>query len=127
MTPSISTFFKVFTYFALAILAYGIFLFIKRKYFNRYFSNLPLQKQNQMLKSWRQLLLIVRISLIGLPICFTAGAIILWIYASIPIAITAPPFILMYLDLLVIYIDRRWHIKALTQTDTSIAINGSDE
>jgi hypothetical protein len=115
------------TYLALALFAYGIILFILRNYFHRYYSRIAIQKQTQLLKTWHNLLLLVKVSLIGLPICFLSIIIILSVFESIPYELTVPPLFLLYINIFIIYIDRRWHVKALTGEIMSQTINRSNE
>jgi uncharacterized membrane protein len=113
MTSSISSFFMVITYLAIAILLYGIILFIVRKYIHKNYTQLTQPKQSELLRIWSRSLRLLRVSLIMIPLCFIIAVIILFYYETIPFIVTVPPLFIMYINLVLIYINHQWHLKEL--------------
>jgi hypothetical protein len=116
MTPVLASVISAMTYVAAALFAYGIVLYLMRRKIHDSNSRLPPHRQQHLLAAWRRLLGVTRVYVIVLPVCLVAVIVLLSAFASIPIALTAPLCGLMYLNLLIIHIDRGWHAKALSET-----------
>jgi len=110
---------KGLSYFAAALLSYGALLCLIRGRLHRRHSLLPPDRQQRLLSDWRHLLSATRISLVLVPVCFAAFVVLFWAFASVPISLTIPLCTLLYLNLVLIHVDRRWHLSKLSQTNGS--------
>jgi hypothetical protein len=113
MTPFDPFIIKALTYLSGALLAYGTALYLLRTRVHEYHARLPPDRKRCLLGIWRRLVTFTRVFLVLLPICFAAVVGLLWAFDSTPVSLTAPLAVLMYLNLVVIHLDRRWHIAAL--------------
>jgi hypothetical protein len=92
---------------------YGTALYLLRRRIHESHSQLPPEGKRRLLGIWRRLLAFTRVFLVLLPFCFAALIGLLWAFDSTPISLTTPLVALMYLNLVVIHLDRRWHMAAL--------------
>jgi len=113
MTPFDASIIKALTYFAGALLVYGTAFYLVRRRIHESHLRLPLDRKRRLLGIWRTLLTLTRVFLVILPICFAVLIGLLWAFGPTPISLTAPLVVLIYLNLVVIHLDRRWHMAAL--------------
>jgi hypothetical protein len=100
---------KILTYLSSASLAYAVVLYLVRQRLHVSFTHLPPARQQRLVSLWRQLLILTRLSLVLLPAGFVPLLFLLPTYAGVSNSLTAPLFLLIYLNIVVIHLDRRWH------------------
>jgi uncharacterized membrane protein YfcA len=116
---------KILTFLAVALLVYGGVLHMLRTKIHESFARLSRDRQARLLVAWRRLFAITRIFLILGPAIFIVLVLLLQSEFKVAISTSAPLLVLMYLNITLIHVNRRWHARALTsildRTDANAA------
>ena len=107
-----STILQALTFVCLGLAVYAVILFLLRRVIHRSFSRLGGDKRLRVVQAWSHTLLATRASLLILPIVFAAmmlGARL----AGADLTPTLPFLLLLYVNVALIYLDRRWHLAQL--------------
>ncbi len=118
MSEAPSTFFRFLTYFFLAGLALTLLSYGLRRRLHQRYSSFPVEWQHRLTTNWRRFLFFSRLSLFLVPPAITIFVARLEYETNLPPSLTAPPLALLYLNLVVLHVDRKWHLRALTRNSS---------
>jgi hypothetical protein len=118
MPPETLSCFNTLTYIGLASLAYAVLVYVLRPSFHRTYSRLPAERQVRLRSIWRRSIVFTRVALVVTPVSSLIVALVLRSQLEISLTVTVPPFAILCLNLLVVHIDRLWHLRALSSSLT---------
>jgi hypothetical protein len=122
MNLSIELFYIIFCILEILLLAYGIILYSYRERIHKLITEYTIQKKEELIKTWHKLLKTLKLALLILPFCFIAIIILLYYFMNVPILISTIPLLLLYINIIIIYIESKWHLEKLLLSINNLSI-----